>query len=92
MCRLCRRSWIRSEVSGNNSRHIRLSETRTCTQYRRYAPKWLSMGQENVSTVSNTPGNAKTKLKSLTWKAVEKAQVSARQGKFDENTELTRSK
>jgi len=62
MCRLCRRSWIRSEVSGNNGRHIRLSETRTCTQYRRYAPKWLSMGQENVSTVSNTPGNAKSKM------------------------------
>lgn len=62
MCRLYRRSWIRSELRGNNSRHIRLSETRTCTQYRRYAPKWLSMGQENVSTVSNTPGNAILKL------------------------------
>ncbi len=62
MCRLYRRSWIRSELRGNNGRHIRLSETRTCTQHRRYVPKWLSMGQENVSTVSNTPGNAKLKL------------------------------
>jgi hypothetical protein len=72
MCRLYCRSWIRSELSGSNGRHIRLSETRTCTQHQRYAPKWLSMGQENFSTVSNTPGNAKSKLIDIAQKAGEK--------------------